>query len=710
MHETKQWTQRMKTSVWGGWVIAITACLTGAPVTVAQHNASTDPVGKDQVVREVERLNELAYEVRNASVPQSMAYARRALGLARTVGDSAGMALAYVRLGMGHRKSAAMDSAAWFAQRGLGIAQRGHFRKGIMSAALLLADVRKDEGRLADALALERLGLEMSRLEGDKEQEAKFQNAIGMVLLKMGDTHGAMDALFKGLEIRKAAGDTKGILESRLNIANLYFDMDQPDLARSAFMEYLRTARQHSDRALLAKGMMNYAAALSAHGDTQGAIQELDSARILFSEARNDKDLAKALQNLADACRSAGRMADAERYATEAIVAFERSGSLEGMSASLRTLARLRLAKGRFAEAAGLAQRAVEKAREGGLTKPEADSHKLLAQLYDTLGRYDDAISEYRSFIALKDSMINEKSVAALAASEMREKFNAEEKVAEIQELKVQNAQREAARQRSQLQRNAFIALSILLLVLTALLFRNVQHRKKLAAQERALYEQRMSDLMRQQEIRSLDAMMEGQERERKRIAEDLHDRLGSMLSAIKLQFSTLEGRIEQLQSEQQHQYQHVFSLLDDAVGEVRRISHDMIRGSLAQFGLKGALEDLRSAINAPGKLEVELSLFGLEERLEQQVEIGAYRMVQECIGNALKHARATEVVIEVTRSAGMLNIMVEDNGVGFDPALVTEGMGMGNIRRRAAELKGVVRVDTHPGRGTSVNIDIPLA
>lgn len=692
-----------------GWLIATAMCTIGVPDAAAQNGASTVPAGRDQVLREVERLNQQAYDVRTVSVPQSMAYARRALDLARSIGDSSGIALAYVRLGMGHRRSAAMDSAAWFAQRAMGIAQRGHFRKDIMSAALLLADVRKDEGKLADALALERLGLEISRQEGDKEQEARFQNAIGMVLLKMGDTHGAMEALFKGLEIRKAVGNTKEMMESRLNIANLYYDMDQPDQARAAFTEYLRTARQHGDSVLLAKGMMNYAAALSAHGDTQGAIEELDSARILFSEARNDKDLAKALQNLADACRSAGRLADADRYATEAITAFERSGSLEGMSASLRTLARLRLAKGRFAEAAGFAQRAVEKARAGGLTKPEADSHKLLAQLYDTLGRYDDAISEYRSFIALKDSMINEKSVAALAASEMREKFNAEEKVAEIQELKVQNARREAARQRSQLQRNAFIALSILLLVLTVLLFRNVRHRKKLAAQERALYEQRMSDLMRQQEIRSLDAMMEGQERERKRVAEDLHDRLGSMLSAIKLQFSTLEGRIERLQSEQKQQYQHVFSMLDDAVGEVRRISHDMIRGSLAQFGLKGALEDLRSALNAPGKLEVELSLFGLEERLDQQVEIGSYRMIQECIGNALKHARATEVVIQVTRSAGMLNIMVEDNGVGFDPDRITEGMGMGNIRRRAADLRGVVRVDTHPGRGTSVNIDIPL-
>ena len=150
--------------------------------------------------------------------------------------------------------------------------------------------------------------------------------------------------------------------------------------------------------------------------------------------------------------------------------------------------------------------------------------------------------------------------------------------------------------------------------------------------------------------------------------------------------------------------------MLDDAVAEVRRVSHDMVRGSLAQFGLRAALEDLRIALNVPGKLEVEMNLFGLDGRLDQKVEIGVYRMVQECVNNAIKHSRAGHLGISVTRSAATLNIMVEDDGVGFDPDTIKEGMGLGNLRQRAADLNGQVRFDSRPGHGTTVNIDIPLA
>ncbi len=696
---------RRSRSIVSGMLIVFALCS-----SAFRAHAAPQREQRDALMKEVARLNQRAYDVRADSMEASIRYARQALRIARSIQDSAGISLAYVRIGMAYKRTARMDSAAWMAQQALGIAQRGAFRKTFMAAAMLLAEIHKDQGELDESLALVRMGLEISRLERDKEQEARFQNAIGLVLLKMGDPRAAMDALFKGLEIRKTLDNTKELMESRLNIANLYFDMEQPKLAKAAFAEYLLTARLSGSRSALAKGMLNYGTALLVHEDHDEAIAYLDSARVLFTELKDDRNLAKALQNLADAARSMDRMDEAFAYANQAAAAFERSGSLEGASASFRTLARLSYEKGDIHKARELAQQALAKAQQGKLLKAEASSRELLAGFHRDLKEYDEAIRQYKAFIALKDSMINDQSVAELAASEMRERYNAERSLTEIQDLRMQNAQRAAQTERQRLLRNVFIGSAAVLLVLSVVLLRNLQHRKRLARQERTLYEQRMNDLMRQQEIRSLDAMMEGQERERDRIAKDLHDRLGSMLSAIKLQFSALDDRIERLRSEQKERYDHVFTLLDDAVGEVRRISHDMVRGSLAQFGLKGALEDLRSALTVPGKLEVELSIFGLEERIDRKLEIAAYRMVQECISNALKHAQANAITIQVTRSAGLLNIMVEDNGVGFDPAKATEGMGMGNLRHRAAEVNGAVRVDAHPGRGTSVSIDIPLA
>jgi signal transduction histidine kinase len=135
-----------------------------------------------------------------------------------------------------------------------------------------------------------------------------------------------------------------------------------------------------------------------------------------------------------------------------------------------------------------------------------------------------------------------------------------------------------------------------------------------------------------------------------------------------------------------------------------------MARSTVSQFGLRRALEDLAASIEVPGRLEVELSTFGLDERMDPKIELALYRMVQESVSNALKHARADHLSIQLTRNAGGVNLLVEDNGRGFDPQAVKEGMGMGNLRARAAEFQGVVNVDSKAGRGTIVSIDIPLA
>jgi signal transduction histidine kinase len=230
-----------------------------------------------------------------------------------------------------------------------------------------------------------------------------------------------------------------------------------------------------------------------------------------------------------------------------------------------------------------------------------------------------------------------------------------------------------------------------------------------LAEQQRLIADQRVEEILRTQELKLVSAMVEGQEQERKRIAQDLHDRLGSMLSAIKLRFSALEGWISGLVKEQQEQFKHLFDLLDHAVVEVRKVSHDMARSTVREFGLRKALEDMRDAITVPGRMDVELNLFGLETPLPPRVEIAIYRMVQELVSNALKHARARQLTLQLTRSAAMVNVLVSDDGRGFDPATADPGMGMDNIRARAAEINGSVQVDSRPGHGTTISVDIPL-
>lgn len=223
---------------------------------------------------------------------------------------------------------------------------------------------------------------------------------------------------------------------------------------------------------------------------------------------------------------------------------------------------------------------------------------------------------------------------------------------------------------------------------------REVELRQK----EQELHQQQIDQMVRDQELKSINAMLEGEEKERKRIAEDLHDRVGSMLSAMKLQADSSNTKMN--------------GLLDETVEEVRRISHNLETKVLNRFGLVAALEDLAEKIKSSGKVVFELQYLDLTERLDNKVEINTYRIVQELVSNALKHSQASEITTQVNRINNQLVITVEDNGVGFDSLEVKEkssGMGLKNVMSRAHELNGNFNVDSGKGQGTTLTVDFPI-
>ncbi|MBZ0204932.1 MAG: hypothetical protein K8H89_01310 [Flavobacteriales bacterium] len=197
---------------------------------------------------------------------------------------------------------------------------------------------------------------------------------------------------------------------------------------------------------------------------------------------------------------------------------------------------------------------------------------------------------------------------------------------------------------------------------------------------------------------------------EHNRIAKDLHHRLGSKLSAIRHQFRALEVCADALNVEQSAQFNKVNRLLDDAVEEVRRISHDMIKGALAEFGLGHALQDLRDSIAIKGRLDVELNIFGSDQRMERSTEIAVHHIVQELVANALKHAHPSEISIAPTRMPERFSITVSDNGAGFYPAGRKDGMGVDNVRSRTGKAGGTMLVDSTVNRCTTVSIEVPIA
>ncbi|MBK9791741.1 MAG: sensor histidine kinase [Sphingobacteriales bacterium] len=199
-------------------------------------------------------------------------------------------------------------------------------------------------------------------------------------------------------------------------------------------------------------------------------------------------------------------------------------------------------------------------------------------------------------------------------------------------------------------------------------------------------------------------------EDERSRVAKDLHDGLGGLLSGVKLSLNSITGNV--VVSEQHATvFKRVLNQLDNAISEMRRVAHSMMPESLLRFGLAQAIEDFCYDINESKTVQLNFYHHGLEQRLDSSIEITLYRVIQELVNNAIKHAAATEIMIHLVRNENQLTLTVEDNGVGFNINNIQKikGVGLSNIQSRIDFLKGYVEIDSKKNVGSSFYITIPV-
>ena len=278
----------------------------------------------------------------------------------------------------------------------------------------------------------------------------------------------------------------------------------------------------------------------------------------------------------------------------------------------------------------------------------------------------------------------------------------------EKERTRIEKAKVEAEKNKRYFLTISMVLVIVVLSVVALIFIQKNKAQKTLTAKNKQLFENKISQLLNNQELASINSMLAGQEKERKRIARDIHDNLGSLMSTIKLYVTALLDNQPSIPNNSS-EFKHTTELLDRACDEVRKISHSMNSGGLIKFELQEALENLQTSINKSKVINMYLDLHGLDERLEGKTALALYRVIQELVSNSIKHSGATELTVQVNKSDYDLNLIVEDNGKGFEVKKSGSGMGIKNVRSRIKELDGVVEIDSAPKRGTSVIIDIPL-
>lgn len=339
--------------------------------------------------------------------------------------------------------------------------------------------------------------------------------------------------------------------------------------------------------------------------------------------------------------------------------------------------------------------------------------HDICRQLFKTYLALDSlpiALDYANRAAEISDSLLAMERAASLHRLTIQ--YNTREKRIEIQKLEDEKS---AVQQQSKQQQLGLATLGVALgAVLLALFFivRDYRHRiqvdKVIASQKEEINQQKIRDLENNLKIETMQSMLAGQESERQRVAQDLHDSVGGLLAAAKIQLETMTT--QKPQRSQDEDWEKIRSLLDETVAETRHIARNMQPSALLEFGLVTAIRDLTARVRGKGVPHITFQHFGDFGDVDQSTALNCYRIVQELVQNSLKHAQAKEILVQITRTDNQIALLVEDDGVGFDPQAAKKGMGTDNVARRTQFLKGELLVESSKGQGTSTHVTVPIA
>ena len=353
------------------------------------------------------------------------------------------------------------------------------------------------------------------------------------------------------------------------------------------------------------------------------------------------------------------------------------------------------LKKSDYANAVNYSRQAASISKELSLDQVLKLSLVDLVEAEEKLGNIGESHRYLKEFVAVNDTVSarNNRKIA----NDLETKYQTQKK--EVQLI----SQEKTIRQKNLL--NYLLAGSIVSIILIFFLSYRTYYQKQ------KLQQQKISELETEKKLAATEAVLKGEEKERTRLARDLHDGLGGMLSGIKYSFQNMKGNLV-MNPENHQSFERGLDMLDTSIKEMRRVAHNLMPEALVKFGLDTALKDFCNDINQSGAIKINYQSIGLANvAINETAAITIYRIVQELIHNTIKHPSASSAIVQVTKNEGQLSVTVEDDGKGFDTGILNKlgGIGWSNIQNRVEFLKGSIDVQSGKDKGVSVHIEVAL-
>jgi len=652
----------------------------------------------------IDSLNDVAWEYAGRDLDSFYYHGNSGLVASNDMDYLYGRCMSLQIIGSYHIKKGNLDSALIYLNEALN--SREEFGDSSLISGTLnnIGAVFERKGDNQNALLYYLDALEI--LPADQLiKKAKRYDNLGIVYNKLGQYADALNNNTKAFEIfENEAPFSLDFAKCKLNRGNIYGSMKDLENSLDMYQSAGNMFDSLDAKFYLGKAKNNVGNIYLAQGKLNLAINQYGAALNDYRKLELEREKAGSFINLGHAYRRNLNFVQSESYYDSSLVYWKSISNFQKQAEVYIARGNLFLDTEKYSEAL-----------ENFLMadKISSDNAYIKSNIYFGIMKANFGLKQYNNAIAYQDKFHFLEDSLEQIYIDLRNFQSDLDKMKLRNEIleRDQDLNSEKAR-KSVIVRNALLVGILLSLASLILLYLNWRGRKKrLMLEKNALKKQRRIDLLlKDQELTSIRSFLEIQEKERRRIAKDLHDRLGSLLSVIKLHFQRTNQNIEQLKSENLKEYKKANKLLDEACDEVRKIAHDLDSGLLKNFGLIAAIEDLTSTLNKSGEIDVELVVHNFDDRLPSDYEVTIYRIVQELVANILKHAEASEIAFQFLKKEDSLHITVEDNGKGFDADWRgATGMGLNNINSRLLSLNGIMHIDSHIGRGTSVFIEIPI-
>jgi len=531
-------------------------------------------------------------------------------------------------------------------------------------------------------------------------------NSLALVYLKRDKYKVAINQLLEGIKYFETLSSAlKEVHFSRLifyqlNLSKCFIEINNAERSQHYLdlaVAHPKISRIQKNKAFFIQGQIHI-----KNGHENEALKSFNQSLDLNKQINIPKQRVTLFNQIADLFIQKNKLKMAQAYVDSSLFVLANNPELSRNSYVDILKVDLLLKKGKYKEASELA-----KSNLVILEAIENPSYVLkineqLLQAQQKLGNSKEANLILDRILALQDKKYNLDNY--LLSNEIESQYRIEKKNKSINTIQLNNI---ALQSKIDKNNTVTLGLSILLFFLLSgigigyLFFKN---QKTYALQQEKLAQEQLINLKTQSELELLNANLNGQEIERKKLSQNLNNQLGSQLATLQMELDQMQ-KTSPILAEALEEPQR---LLDDACKEVRRISDNLMPGALANLGLKEALEDLSASIEKNSILNVHLSILSLPNQLDQGLAIFLYRCTEELINNCVKHAQAMNLIIQITYYEDEIRLTIEDDGNGFLPDDKTKGIGLRNLKTRVARYNGEFSIESSIARGSTFNIIVP--